>query len=284
MSRVGIWFDGGGQFGFGNICRSAEMARELAARGHDVLSVPLSGKAKSLSPSRAVDRGRVDVVLLDVPYSGGEEVIRAHALGAKVVALDYEGEEAPDVVVSLQDSRPMPIQTRRHVVVEYAIIRTELRAAKGAVCKSGDVLVVLGGGDSEGLSNEIARRLHEVPLCVVQGPNAGTLQAGRENVRVLQNPSCLPELMSGCPWAVTSGGTTMLEMLYFGKAIHVVPRTAGETEFAQQFLKKGALLGVGLEALREPTADHMLSCERRGPELIDGCGAHRIADIVEEFL
>jgi len=284
MSRVGIWFDGGGQFGFGNICRSAEMARELAARGHDVLTVPLSGKAKSLSPSRAVGRGRVDVVLLDVPYSGGEEVIRAHALGAKVVALDYEGGEVPDAVVSLQDNRPMPTQTRRHVGVEYAIIRSELRAAKGAVCKSGDVLVILGGGESEGLSSEIVRRLHEVPLCVVHGPNAGTLQPERKNVRVLHNPSRLPELMSDCPWAVTSGGTSMLEMLYFGKAIHVVPRTAAEMEFAQSFLKKGALLGVGLDSLREPAADQFISCERRGPELIDGCGAHRIADIVEEFL
>lgn len=284
MSRVGVWFDGGGQFGFGNICRSAEMARELAVRGHDVLSVPLSGKAKSLSPSRAVDRGRVDVVLLDVPYSGGDEVIRAHSLGAKVVALDYEGEEAPDAVVSLQDNRHKPTQTRRHVGIEYAIIRSELRAAKGAVCKSGDVLVILGGGDSEGLTNEIARRLHEVPLCVVQGPNAGTLQPERKNVRVWHNPSRLPELMAGCPWAVTSGGTTMLEMLYFGKAVHVVPRTAAETEFAQQFLKKGALLGVGLDSLREPQADQLISCEMKGSELIDGCGAHRIADIVEEFL
>jgi spore coat polysaccharide biosynthesis predicted glycosyltransferase SpsG len=226
----------------------------------------------------------VDVVLLDVPYCGGEEVIRARALGAKVIALDYEGDEAPDVVVSLQDGRRMPIQTRRHVGVEFAIIRSELRAAKGAVSKSGDVLVLVGGGNSEGLSNEIASRLHEVSLCVVQGPNAETLQPERKNIRVLQNPSRLPELMSGCRWAVTSGGTTMLEMLYFGKAIHVVPRTAAETKFAQGFLRKGALLGMGLEKLREPAEDQIFSCERRGPELIDGCGAQRIAQIVEGFL
>lgn len=284
MSRIGIWFDGGGRFGFGNICRSSELARELVARGHEVSSVPLSVKAKTLSFCQPEDRAPADVVLLDVPYAGGEEVIRAHGFGAKVVALDYEGDESPEVVISLQDGRSMPMETRRHVGIEFAIIRSELRAAKVSGANGGEVLVILGGGDSEGLSNEIARRLPAVSLCIVQGPNAETLQAERENVRVFQNPSCLPELMSGCSWAVTSGGTTMLEMLYFGKAIHVVPRTPAETAFAQKFFNSGALLGLGLEELREPAPDQMLFCQKKGPKMIDGRGAERIADIVEEFL
>ena len=260
------------------------MARELAGRGHEVFSVALSRKAASLCSRPVKNRGRADVVLLDVPYPGDEEVRRAREFGAKVVALDYEGGEVPEAVVALQGGRPMPRGTRCHVGIEFAIIRSELRAVKDAGAKGGEVLVILGGGDSEGFANEIARRLPAVPLCVVQGPNAGTLQAERENVRVLQNPSCLPELMSGCPWAVTSGGTTMLEMLFFGKATHVVPRTSAETAFAQKFLKKGALLGVGLENLREPEVEQRRFCERKGPELIDGRGAERIADIVEEFL
>jgi len=284
MSRIGIWFDGGGCFGFGNICRSTEMARELAARGHEVSSVPLSVKAKSLSSLQPEDRGPADVILLDVPYPGGEEVIRAHEFGAKVVALDYEGDQAPEVVISLQDGRSMPVGTRRHVGIEFAIIRSELRAAKVSRAEGGEVLVILGGGDSEGLSNEIAQRLPAVPLCIVQGPNGVTLQVQRENVRVLQNPSCLPELMSGCPWAVTSGGTTMLEMLFFGKATYIVPKTSAETAFAQKFLNKGVLLGMGLEELRKPTPDQILTCEMKGPEMIDGRGAERIARIVEEFL
>jgi len=284
MSRVGIWFDGGGRFGFGNISRSSEMVRELAARGHVVSFVPLSEKAKSLSSRQPEDRGPADVVLLDVPYAGGEEVIRAHEFGAKVVALDYEGDEAPEVVISLQDVRSMPMGTRRHVGIEFAIIRSELRGAKVSGAKGGEVLVILGGGDSEGLSIEIARRLPTGSLCIVQGPNAGTLQVERENVRVLQNPSCLPELMAGCSWAVTSGGTTMLEMLFFRKATHVIPRTSAETAFAQKFLNKGILLGMGLEELREPVPDQILFCEKKGTEIIDGRGADRIASIVEEFL
>lgn len=284
MSRIGIWFDGGGQFGFGNICRSGEMARELARRGHEVFSVALSPKARGLCSRPMEDRGRADVVVLDVPYPGNEEVRRAREFGAKVVALDYEGSEAPEAVVALQGGRLMPAGTRCHVGIEFAIIRSEFRAVKGAAGNIGEVLVILGGGDFQGLSHEIARKLPSVPLCIVQGPNAGTLQIERDNVRVLQSPSALPELMSECPWAVTSGGTTMLEMLHLGKATHVVPRTVAETKFARQFLEKGALLGLGLEDLCEPGYGQRRSCERKGPELVDGHGAERIADIVEEFL
>lgn len=284
MSRIGIWFDGGGRFGFGNICRSCEMGRELAGRGHEVTMVALSSKAESICSCPVGALGRADVVLLDVPFPGDKEVRMAHQFGAKVVALDYEGGEKPEAVVALQGGRSMPTGTRRHVGIEFAIIRSELRAVRGAGGDSGEVLVILGGGDSDGLSNEIARRLPSVPLVIVQGPNGGTLRIERENVRILERPPKLPQLMSSCRWAVTSGGTTMLEMLHLGKAVHVVPRTEAENTFAKHFLTKSAILGIGIEDLIKPETSQKRLCEARGAKLIDGLGAERIADIVEDFL
>ena len=76
----------------------------------------------------------------------------------------------------------------------------------------------------------------------------------------------------------------MLEMLHIGKAIHVVPRTEAESRFANTFLKQNALLGVGLENLKEPEIVQKRSCEKNGPHLIDGRGVERIAEIVEELL
>ena len=284
MSRIGIWFDGGGHFGCGNICRSEELAKELKRRGHEVSNVALSKEARQICSNPVSDRGHADVVLLDVPYPGDQEVRRAHDLGAAVLALDYEGTVAPEAIVSLHDIRERPSAAKFYVGVEFAIIRSEIRAIKTAETTGEEVLVVLGGGASQELFSKIVRKLPATSLCLVQGPNAKPLGIVRKNLRVLQNPPELPQLMGGCRWAVTSGGTTMLEMLYLGKATHVVPRTEEEKKFAHSFANKESLLGIGLQKLSEPRGEVKKSCERKGPALIDGHGAERIADIVEELL
>jgi spore coat polysaccharide biosynthesis predicted glycosyltransferase SpsG len=90
--------------------------------------------------------------------------------------------------------------------------------------------------------------------------------------------------MASCAWAVTTGGTTMLEMLCLGKAIHVVPRTEAELAFAQRFAAQGALLGLGLETLQTPAQDLIQTCQQRGPQLVDGKGCERIAFEIESLL
>jgi spore coat polysaccharide biosynthesis predicted glycosyltransferase SpsG len=284
MSAVGVWFDGGGQYGFGNIRRSIEMALELKRRGHDVFATAMSDVASGLSECPMETPPKLDAVLLDLPYPGDEAVERAQSVGAKVVALDYEGRVAPDVAISLQGGRSIPHSTRSYVGVEYAIIRSEFRSLKDRKPSVEEVLVILGGGDFQGLSQEIVLKLGSVPVCVVQGPVAKPLEIRGSRLRILNSPAELPELMSMCRWAVTSGGTTMLEMLFLGKAIHVVARTEAETRFARQFLEKGAILGLGLDTLREPDIEQIRYCEERGADLIDDLGAERIAEILEESL
>lgn len=87
--------------------------------------------------------------------------------------------------------------------------------------------------------------------------------------------------MAGCAWAVTTGGTTMLEMLCLGKAVHVVPRTVPEEQFARRFEQKGSLLGMGLEKLSVPNDTRITACEKRGPEIVDGQGCQRIASLIK---
>lgn len=288
MSRVGIWFDGGGKFGFGNIRRSFEMAHLLLARGHQLVVVPLSDESRRLCPRTDLHvdavKTAVDIVLLDVPYDGDAQVRHAREFSSKIVALDYQGNLSPDVVIALQRTPPMPVGARFHIGIEYAIIRSELRAVKAECNDGNDVLIVVGGGDTEGLAAEIALRLRGLSLCVVQGPNGGLSPCGSDNVRVLESPSNLPALIAQCKWAVTTGGTTMLEMLHLGKATFVIPRTEAEERFARYFLERDALLGLGLAELREPRYEERRRCQVRGPQLIDGQGAERIAAIVEALL
>jgi spore coat polysaccharide biosynthesis predicted glycosyltransferase SpsG len=147
-----------------------------------------------------------------------------------------------------------------------------------------EVLVIVGGGDSGQLTHSILERITDVPICVVQGPAGAPIISNREKTRIVVNPAELPKLMSQCAWAVTTGGTSMIEMLFLGKAIHVVPRTTDEKIFAGSFEDQGALLGLGLEALMEPSQERIYSCSRKGHELVDGLGCERIAAEIEDLL
>lgn len=279
-----MWFDGGGEFGYGNIRRSVELGKVLAGRGHSVDFVPLSPRASALCPVPPATGGVADAVVLDVPYCGDEAVRRARETGARVAALDFDGIEPPDLVVSLQAVRRVPAQSRFLCGVEYAIIRGEIRLL-GTRHETGDeALVIVGGGDQDGLTTRIIERLPDLPVCVVQGPAGAPLRFDRANVRVVENPPDLPRLMARCAWAVSTGGTTMLELLSLGKAVHVVPRTEAETIFAGRFDSAGALLGIGLDRLRAPSPEAVAACELRGPQLVDGRGCERIAVEVEALI
>ncbi|HEY1084370.1 MAG TPA: hypothetical protein VGE29_19035 [Prosthecobacter sp.] len=283
MSRISMWFDGGGPFGFGNVKRSQELGAFLASVGHEVGFHPLSERAEALMTIPVSRKSVPEVIVLDVPYAGDEVLQEARRSGAKVLALDYEGRLAPDLVVSLQSVRQLPEGCRAVSGVEYSIIREEIRSLGTQHTKSDDVLIIVGGGDVDGLSVRIAQALATgcPRLTVVQGPAGGELKGLPAHAKVVINPPDLPQRMAGCAWAVTTGGTTMLEMLCLGKAVHVVPRTVPEEQFARRFEQKGSLLSMGLENLSVPNDTRITVCEKRGPEIVDGQGCQRIASLIK---
>lgn len=284
MSRIAVWFDGGGVHGLGNIRRSVELGEVIASRGHIVSMKPLSDVAATLGGKPTDSGADPDVVVIDVPYNADELVERARSLGLKTAVLDHEGTVLPDLVVNLKKSGESLHGCRSLWGPDYAIIRREILSAAKDRARTAEVLVIVGGGDLDGLAERIAERLPAAPLCVVQGPAGGKLDLAAKNARVVYDPPDLPSLMARCAWGVTTGGTSMLEMLSLGKAVHVVPRTRNEEIFAQPFIERGCLLGLGLDGLREPDAELRIACEQLGPRMIDGQGAERIARALETLL
>lgn len=284
MSTISLWFDGGDLYGWGNIRRTLELGARLARRGHRIHWHPLSERAAGLAriePSTLPPTA--DVAILDLPYAGDTTLAAARALSRRTLALDYAGDTAPDLTVSLQAVRALPTRARHVVGIEYAIIREELRRAAPDPASAGGVLVILGGGDRSGLGEAVLDRLvgKVSGLTVIDGPLSATETTAHPQVHRLRQPTDLPQRMAGCSWAVTTGGTTMLELLCLGKAVHVVPRTPEETRFAERLHSVGALLGVGLASLQTPTLSAIARCESLGPSLVDGAGCERIASLVE---
>jgi len=280
-------FDGGGEFGVGNIIRSLSLGRHLERSGYRVLPNPLSETAEAFAKAKRfqIETSRVDAVILDIPYKSDDVAKSAKRSGAKIMALDYQSMEMVDVVINLQPQGIEPAGHRVFCGIEYAIIRDELIKAKKLAVKTDECLVMIGGGDRNGLANKIIMKLDEIHQhsILIEGPNTKEPAETFAHIRVMRTPPNISELMAGCEWAVTSGGTTMLEMLYLGKPVHVIPRTPAEDAFVSCVAREDVLLGVGLDSLSKPDAVRMGFCRTRGPEVIDGLGCERITDLLESM-
>jgi len=289
MKATSLWFDGGGRHGFGNIRRSLELGRRLARLGLTVELRPLSAEAAKLAGCPFGTPGaRSEIVVLDVPYRGDAWLASARELGARVLALDYEGATAPDLVVSLQAVRPLPPGTRHRVGLDYAIIRSEfLEAIPASPQADGPALVMLGGGASAELTTRITRQVAALAdtVVLVQGPLASPIGAAMlpSSVRVVCEPDNLVALIAGCSWAVTTGGTALLEFVHLGRAVHALPRTPAEAAFAGLLAARSALLGIGEKGLKAPTPAQRDHCAQTGPRLIDGRGCERIAELIQSL-
>ncbi|MFW6300564.1 MAG: hypothetical protein ACOC20_06560, partial [Oceanicaulis sp.] len=80
--------------------------------------------------------------------------------------------------------------------------------------------------------------------------------------------------------AVTNAGTTALEAMALGKAVHVLAQTEAERATAERFLADGIILGLGLETLAPPDAEHAARIAASGRAQVDGRGARRLADLI----
>ena len=245
----------------------------------------MSVAARGLLPEAPHDDGDADIWLLDVPYNADDWVAQARARNRPVAALDFEGQSSPDLVVSIY-SRDTAKAGGRHLVgLDYAIIRPEI--AKLAPAHEGaGVVVIIGGGDQDGLGARVAGSLYGQgeAVTLIEGPLAACSTDLPPDVVRLASPSDLAARMASCAWSVTSGGTAMLEMLCLGKPVHVVPRTPHEAALAKLIFERGALLGIGFETLQVSAPDVRARTAVEARSLVDGRGIERIVEAVGRLL
>ena len=272
--------------GFGNLQRSSILAATFEQFGHRVRIDPVSVEARRLLPaSLSNDDDRPDLWILDLPYQADRWVFEARQQKQTIVALDYEGRLSPDLVISIFDHGSAPSCSCHLVGFEYAIIRSDVSAL--APSKSGNgVCVIIGGGDSDGLGEQAAIWLHSegATVTLIEGPLAIQQQNMPPGVVRLRCPGDLAQRMASSQWAVTGGGTTMLEMLCLGKAVHALPRTPREQALTRLIYKQGALLGIGLGSLSIPSDQTRTEVGVKGGALVDGKGAARIVRAAEVLL
>lgn len=281
---VEIAVDGGAGLGFGHLSRSQTLATALRDAGAIVRFDPRSDAARSAlaAQPQASDAAPTpaDVLVLDLPYADDAAIRGAKAAGRRVAVLDHVGEAQADLAIRT-DPRPIPMAAKRcEYGLAYALIRREI--LEQAPRDEGHVLICVGGSDLGDLGVEAAEKLVAAGerVILVRGPMASRLAMAPTGVDVRVSPPDLPALMAGCRFAVTNAGTTALECMALGKAVHVLAQTEAERATAEHFLADGIILGLGLESLTMPDPERAAQVSAAGRARVDGLGAQRVAELV----
>jgi spore coat polysaccharide biosynthesis predicted glycosyltransferase SpsG len=283
-----ILCDGGAGHGLGHLRRSRALALGLKAQGFRVRLECLNPALAAQTAGAPTAAGKPGIVVIDIPGDGEALRRRWKAAGAFVVGLDYLGPEPPDLLIALHPQPGMPLRGRHLIGLEFAIIREEIRAARDAAPGAGrGALVMIGGGDLRRQGEAAARRLAErgEQVTLIEGPLSAAAAPGGDSGAIarLRDPADLAARMAGCAWAVSNGGTTMMELMCLGKAAHVLPQTDAEARFARSVLDRNGILGLGLDVLRPPIDAERRQTGALAAQLVDGRGIERIAAAVREL-
>jgi UDP-2,4-diacetamido-2,4,6-trideoxy-beta-L-altropyranose hydrolase len=237
-------------------------------------------------------------VLLDRVAPTSLEIVRdLHAAGQRVVLLDDfgEGRAAADLVIDPPTGTGWPraggvdLNGFEHVLLRDEVVKT-LRSAS-----TSGVLVAMGGSDPHGLTVPLSRALSEMGLQVsaALGPGYSGEEPPAGITRV--GPDRFLHTLAAARLLITAYGHTLLEAAYLGVPAVAAVLHADQVIHARAFGANGtaaildAWQGAGIEEvataavtlLNDPPRYEAMAA--RGPALIDGRGAQRVARAIEEL-
>ncbi len=283
---IEIICDGGLEYGFGHIRRSYTLAQALSHCGYPIRYSAASMNAEKLLPEFSSSSLQPSLQLLDLPYDINIFLASRHQNAMPIVALDYFGKLETSCVISIYEHiTPVPSGVR-FAGLKYALIRPEITKRTSTIEGEG-VIVMIGGSDVEQIGGTVADSLANKgeQVTLIQGPaNKIDYITKSSSVTILKTPSDLEKRMSSCAWAVTNGGTSMMEMMYLGKPAHIIPQTNAEKNLAKIVLNKGGILGIGMKEVRAPSADMGEKVGKIANEIVDGKGVTRIIKIIKGYL
>lgn len=190
---------------------------------------------------------KLSLVLFDSHRSVDKQISNFKKRNIPTIAFDYFSyKQSADLTISIYEHfLPVP-EGKRVSGLRYFMLRPDVKTYHDKTEKKGYALIVLGGADVNNLSFEIASHIlsQGFKVKLVCGPlvSKGTLPYG---VEAYHNPSNFLELMSNCSFAITNGGSTMLELLYLNKKVWVIPQSPYEERFSEYLYEKGYLIGKG---------------------------------------
>ncbi len=299
-ARVELVADSGPGIGLGHVGRLAALGEQLVVREAVVTFLVDDEHARhwlgdrglpAARPGSAPGASGAGVVVLDrVTAVDPDEVTRLQATGATVALLDDLGAArgVADVVIDPPTFAAWPPATGLTLQgFPHTLLRREWAAARDLDGPRDQVLLTFGGTDPYGLSAPAAAALADVdpPAVTVVGAGSTAEVPGR----VLRDPPDFARQVRRSRLVVTAFGTTALEAACVGTPVVTVCTRDDHLRDARGLEPYGLLRvvdardGVSDATWREVVASALADdgwqreVARRGPGLVDGHGAERVA-------
>ena len=317
--RILLRVAAGPRLGFGHLVRARTLTRVLDAE----IRVSVRGTPRIIniaaqmalplvtgSIEAALADSTIDLVVIDDPSrrEGLRVLRRARRMGHAVASIHDRG-IAPlpsDLAIDGSICPGIVPATRLLAGATYALLDPSI-ASRGARSRvKGRVLVTLGGGPRAQLARMIAAHVvKQQPAAEVRLAGGWTTQSDRTGLPArtawLTSSALLHRELRTCEVAVVAGGMTLYEAVAVGTPAVAVSVVPAQRHAVRAFSRVGATLDGGL-ARATPTAvrrsaRHVaglvarLLCEAplrtriasKGPRLVDGRGAARVASALVEL-
>jgi len=286
------------------VAGGTEVETVVTAEGFE--AAPFRDPADAHEVGRIVTSAAVDGVLID-SYAATENVFRACDQVKTVAIDDLANRKLPvDMVINSTiraDRIDYSAITDARLLLgpKYALLRPEFaeRVPRRIAPEIETIMITLGGSDHGSLARDVVQWcLDSAPRAVVEvvvGPffehEAELRTAAGDRVRILENPR-MRDVMARADLAVSSGGQTVFELAATGLPAIVIATADNQIEHLAGFADAGTIRSAGragdpavrlrfndaLEALRDRDARRDMSA--RGPAIVDGRGAGRVAEEV----
>lgn len=296
---------------------SAELARqrgyEAAALGTDYRD--MLSELPRLERLFSSGSGRTPVILVDSYYVSAAYLQALRAFGKVFLLEDVPGQSWPvDGVINYNafaDPKAYEAiyghsgKVRQYIGPSYVPLRPQFAGRSCQVREQvRQILVTTGGGDRENIAGKILEKLGDMActIHVISGPyNPHADQLARyaqkhPHVVLHRQVQEMAELMLQCDLAVTAGGTTVYELCALGVPFVCFSYAENQEALADYAGRQGIGLNAG-EYHHDPgkTLDNIgkMAAEagdwrqrrqmsQRAMELVDGCGAVRLAKAIEQ--
>lgn len=313
------WRTGGGQATFITACESNSLRQRLSDEGFQIItlqrSYPEPADWEVTSQVLAAHSGVW--VVLDGYHFAPAYQRQIKESGHRLLVIDdtaHLDHYYADVVLN-QNIHAAQLDyscepcTRLLLGTRYVLLRSEFLAWQGwqreipKVARK--VLITMGGGDPDNQTLRVIQSLQQVDVdgleaVVVVGasnPHLRELQSAACNlqfgIRLVQNVTNMPELMTWADMGVSAGGSTCWEMAFMGLPAVVLVLAENQQGVAAGLDQTGVVLNLGwyTEVSIAQVANTLMglfeNCglrrqmSQRGSELVDGLGSERVVKFLQ---
>ena len=193
----------------------------------------------------------------------------------------------------------------------YALLRREFRAwqewRRATSAAGRKVLVTMGGSDPDNITDRILMAIEQVnvehlEVCVVAGNSNPHVQSLRERVsesrrqvRIVQDPPNMAELMTWADVAIAGAGATCWEMCFLGLPALLVDLASNQTLIAQTLDSMGVAIHAASGCDADPakiaeklnwilqSEDARQKMSAAGRKLVDGRGAANVVGSMKDY-